>query len=104
MADDEVLVNSFSRALKLGARRPCTPRTASWCSRCRRSWSRPVPGPRPAVASAGRRGEAAERAIRIAEVLGTPLYIVHVSCADSIDAIIRARSRSCVYGERSPAT
>jgi dihydropyrimidinase len=44
--------------------------------------------------------EAAERAIRIAEVLGTPLYIVHVSSEDSVNAIIRARSHGQrVYGE-----
>jgi len=44
--------------------------------------------------------EAAERAIRIAEVLGVPLYIVHVSCEDSVNAIIRARSHGQrVYGE-----
>ncbi|UUZ55871.1 hypothetical protein LP419_10560 [Massilia sp. H-1] len=35
--------------------------------------------------------EAANRAIAIANVLGTPVYIVHVSCAESLEAITRAR-------------
>jgi dihydropyrimidinase len=44
--------------------------------------------------------EAANRAIAIAGVLGTPVYIVHVSCAESLDAITRARARGQrVYGE-----
>ena len=36
-------------------------------------------------------GEAANRAIRIAEVLGVPLYIVHTSCIDALEAVTRAR-------------
>ena len=36
MADDEILVNSFSRALELGAIPPCTPKTASWFFACSR--------------------------------------------------------------------
>ena len=44
--------------------------------------------------------EAANRAIAIANVLGTPVYIVHVSCAESLDAISRARAKGQrVYGE-----
>jgi dihydropyrimidinase len=44
--------------------------------------------------------EAANRAIAIANVLGTPVYIVHVSCAEALDAITRARARGQrVYGE-----
>ncbi|MGK0362514.1 MAG: dihydropyrimidinase, partial [Bradymonadia bacterium] len=45
-------------------------------------------------------GEAANRAIRIAEVLGVPLYLVHTSCIDSLEAITRARlSGQRVYAE-----
>jgi dihydropyrimidinase len=36
-------------------------------------------------------GEAANRAIRIAEVLGVPLYLVHTSCIDALEAVTRAR-------------
>src|SRR5213079_2571958 len=44
--------------------------------------------------------EAANRAIAIANVLGTPVYIVHVSCAESLDVISRARAKGQrVYGE-----
>ncbi|HSV51080.1 MAG TPA: amidohydrolase family protein, partial [Burkholderiaceae bacterium] len=45
-------------------------------------------------------GEAANRAIAIAEVLGVPIYVVHVSCTESAEAIARARARGQrVYGE-----
>lgn len=45
-------------------------------------------------------GEAANRAIQVAKAMNTPIYIVHVSCKDSLDAIIRARSAGQrVYGE-----
>jgi dihydropyrimidinase len=36
-------------------------------------------------------GEAANRAIRIAEVLGVPLYLVHTSCIDALEAVTRSR-------------
>jgi dihydropyrimidinase len=36
-------------------------------------------------------GEAANRAIRIAEVLGVPLYLVHTSCIDALEAVTRAK-------------
>ncbi len=45
-------------------------------------------------------GEAASRAIRIAETLGTPLYLVHVSTKEALDEITYARSKGQqVYGE-----
>jgi dihydropyrimidinase len=45
-------------------------------------------------------GEAANRAIRIAEVLGVPIYVVHNSCKQSLEAITRARNEGQrVYGE-----
>ena len=45
-------------------------------------------------------GEAANRAIAIANVLGAPLYIVHVSTEEAAQAIARARARGHrVYGE-----
>jgi dihydropyrimidinase len=48
-------------------------------------------------------GEAANRAIRIAQVLGVPVYIVHVSAKDAVDAIARARSEGLrVFGEVLP--
>jgi dihydropyrimidinase len=45
-------------------------------------------------------GEAANRAIRIAQVLGVPLYVVHTSCKEALEAISRARLEGQrVYGE-----
>jgi dihydropyrimidinase len=44
--------------------------------------------------------EAVNRAIALAELAGSPLYVVHVSCAGSVEAIAAARSRGLpVWGE-----
>jgi len=103
MADDEVLVNSFTRALELGALPTVHAENGELVFQMqKRLVEQGITGPeghplsRPPAVEA----EAAERAIRIAEVLGVPLYIVHVSCEDSVNAIIRARSHGQrVYGE-----
>ena len=103
MADDETLVNSFTRALELGALPTVHAENGELVFQMQKKiLAAGITGPeghplsRPPAVEA----EAAERAIRIAEVLGTPLYIVHVSCADSVDAIVRARSHGQrVYGE-----
>ncbi len=103
MADDEVLVNSFTRALELGALPTVHAENGELVFQLQKKLlAAGITGPeahplsRPPAVEA----EAAERAIRIAEVLGTPLYIVHVSCADSVEAIVRARSHGQrVYGE-----
>src|SRR5256886_5492330 len=45
-------------------------------------------------------GEATNRAIQLARVAGSPLYVVHVSCKDSIDPIAYAREKGWnVWGE-----
>ena len=45
-------------------------------------------------------GEATNRAIQIAHVAGSPLYVVHVTCEESVDAIARARAKGWpVWGE-----
>jgi dihydropyrimidinase len=103
MADDEVLVNSFSRALELGALPTVHAENGELVFQLQKKLvAAGITGPeghplsRPPAVEA----EAAERAIRIAEVLGTPLYIVHVSTEDTVAAIIRARSHGQrVYGE-----
>ncbi len=103
MADDETLVNSFTRALELGALPTVHAENGELVFQLQKKllaagFTGPEAHPmsRPPAVEA----EAAERAIRIAEVLGTPLYIVHVSCADTVDAIVRARSHGQrVYGE-----
>jgi dihydropyrimidinase len=52
---------------------------------------------RPALAEA----EATERAIRLADMAMTPVYIVHVTCREALDAIVSARRRGGfpVYAE-----
>ena len=103
MADDETLVNSFTRALELGALPTVHAENGELVFQLQKKLlAAGITGPeghplsRPPAVEA----EAAERAIRIAEVLGSPLYIVHVSTEDSVNAIIRARGRGQrVYGE-----
>jgi dihydropyrimidinase len=48
-------------------------------------------------------GEATARAIRLAEMAGAPLYVVHVSSAMAADAISDGRKRGLpIYGETCP--
>ncbi len=45
-------------------------------------------------------GEAANRVIRLAQVINTPVYVVHNSCREAVEAITRARLEGQrVYGE-----
>ena len=45
-------------------------------------------------------GEATNRAIQLARVAGAPLYVVHVSCKESVEPIARAREQGWdVWGE-----
>ncbi len=94
MCDDEVLVNSFSRAAELGAL--CTVHAENgelvWQLQ-KRIFEKGITGPEghPLSRPPEVEGEAANRAIRIAEVLGVPLYLVHTSCEDALEAVTRAR-------------
>ena len=48
-------------------------------------------------------GEAAQRAITLATLAEAPLYVVHVSCAHSLDAVAAARVKGLpVWGETCP--
>ena len=48
-------------------------------------------------------GEATNRAIQLARVAGAPLYVVHVSCKESIEPIARARTDDWkAWGETCP--
>jgi dihydropyrimidinase len=48
-------------------------------------------------------GEAAGRIIDLATLVGTPLYIFHVSCGEVVERILAARSRGLpIYGETCP--
>ncbi len=103
MCDDETLVNSFKRALELGAMPTVHAENGELVYLMQQEVARMgITGPeghplsRPPMVE----GEAANRAIAIADVLGVPIYIVHVSCIESAEAIARARARGQrVYGE-----
>jgi len=103
MADDEILVNSFRRALELGAMPTVHAENGELVYQLQQELlAKGISGPaghplsRPPVVE----GEAANRAIAIAGVMGVPLYIVHVSCIEALNAIIRARTNGQrVYGE-----
>lgn len=94
MCDDETLVNSFSRARELGALCTVHAENGELVYRLQKEvFERGFTGPEghPLSRPPEVEGEAANRAIRIAEVLGVPLYLVHTSCIDALEAITRAR-------------
>lgn len=103
MADDETLVNSFRRALELGAMPTVHAENGELVFQLQKQiMEQGISGPeghplsRPPAVEA----EACQRAIAIADVLQVPLYVVHVSCAESAEAIARARARGQrVFGE-----
>ena len=103
MCDDETLVNSFRRALELGAMPTVHAENGELVYLLQADMkAKGILGPeghplsRPPAVEA----EAAQRAIAIADVLNVPIYVVHVSCAESLEAITRARARGQrVYGE-----
>ena len=103
MCDDETLVNSFKRALELGAMPTVHAENGELVYLLQADMkAKGILGPeghplsRPPAVEA----EAAQRAIAIANVLNVPIYVVHVSCAESAEAIARARAAGQrVYGE-----
>jgi len=103
MADDEVLVNSFSKAFELGAIVTCHAENGELVYRLQQKiFDMGITGPEghPLSRPPEVEGEAANRAIRIAEVLGVPIYLVHTSCRQALEAITRARTEGQrVYGE-----
>lgn len=103
MCDDEVLVNSFTRCLELGALPTVHAENGELVFRLQQElYDRGLRGPEahPLSRPPAVEGEAANRAIRIAEVLGTPLYIVHNSAKQALEAITRARGEGQrVFGE-----
>ena len=103
MVDDEVLISSFMRAKELGAICTVHAENGELVFRLQKEvFEKGITGPEghPLSRPPEVEGEAANRAIRIAEVLGVPLYIVHNSCFDSMEAIARARAEGQrVFGE-----
>jgi len=103
MADDEILVNSFTRARELGAIATVHAENGELVFRLQQAMiDKGITGPEghPLSRPPEVEGEAANRAIRIAEVLKVPLYVVHNSCKQSLEAITRARNEGQrVFGE-----
>lgn len=103
MADDEVLVNSFKKCTELGAMATVHAENGELVFQLQKEiLAKGITGPeghplsRPPIVE----GEATNRAIQIAQVMNVPIYIVHVSCKDSLDAITRARNEGQrVFGE-----
>ena len=103
MATDDILVSSFSRCLELGAIPTVHAENGELVYHLQQKYLKMgITGPeghplsRPPVVE----GEAASRAIRIAQALNTPVYLVHVSTQDALDEICYARSHGYkVFGE-----
>ena len=77
-------------------------KTENWFFIFRKRFGKGITGPEGHPLSRPPRveGEAANRAIQIAQTLNAPLYVVHVSCKEALDAITRARLEGQrVYGE-----
>ncbi|ERS82876.1 dihydropyrimidinase [Halomonas sp. PBN3] len=103
MADDETLVKSFRRCVELGAMPTVHAENGELVYQLQQEMlEKGITGPEahPLSRPPFVEGEAANRAIQVAQAMHTPIYIVHVSCKDSLDAITRARSAGQrVYGE-----
>jgi dihydropyrimidinase len=103
MVSDEQMLQSFQRCLELGAVPTVHAENGEIVWHLQQMLKRQgITGPeghplsRPPVVE----GEAANRVIKIAEVVGSPIYIVHNSCIESLEAITRARlSGQRVFGE-----
>jgi len=103
MADDEILYNSFTRSLELGAIPTVHAENGELVFQLQKKlleMGMTGPEAHPLSRPPAAEGEAANRAIRLAEVIGVPLYMVHVSTQDALEEITRARnSGQRVYGE-----
>lgn len=103
MVPDENLVKSFARCLELGAIPTVHAENGELVYHLQKEiLAKGITGPEghPLSRPPEVEGEAANRAIRIAQVMGTPLYIVHNSCKEAVEAITRARNEGQrVYGE-----
>jgi dihydropyrimidinase len=103
MVNDDELYHSFSRCAQLGALPLVHAENGDIVFRMQEDFMRRgVTGPeghaysRPPEVE----GEATNRAIMIADMVGSPLYVVHTSCRESLAAIARARAAGKrVYGE-----
>jgi dihydropyrimidinase len=103
MVNDEELYHSFSRCAALGALPMVHAENGDVVAELQATLiEKGVTGPeghaysRPPIVE----GEATNRAIMIADMVGSQLYVVHTSCRDAHEAIARARAQGKrVYGE-----
>ncbi|GER00166.1 hypothetical protein JCM17845_07890 [Iodidimonas gelatinilytica] len=103
MAGDDILFPSFSRAMELGAIPTVHAENGEMVYQLQQKLlAAGITGPEghPLSRPPEVEGEAAARAIRFANVIGVPLYIVHVSASDALEEITRARNAGQrVFGE-----
>lgn len=103
MADEEILVNSFSRSLQLGALPTVHAENGEQVFRLQREVvEKGITGPEghPLSRPPECEGDAARHAIHLAKTLNVPLYIVHNSCIQSLEAIAQARDEGLqIFGE-----
>ena len=103
MADDEILVNSFTRARELGSLCTVHAESGELVDHFQtKIFESGITGPEghPQSRPPQVEGEAANRAIRFAQMIDVPLYVVHNSCAHSLNEIARARREGQrVFGE-----
>ncbi|MCE0493701.1 dihydropyrimidinase [Vibrio salinus] len=106
MATDDILVNSFNRCLELGAIPTVHAENGELVYHLQNQLlEKGITGPEghPLSRPPKVEGEASSRAIQIAGTLGAPIYLVHVSVEESVDAIKYARDRGqIVFGECLP--
>ncbi|MEA2780520.1 MAG: dihydropyrimidinase [Rhodospirillaceae bacterium] len=103
MVSDEQMLQSFSRCQELGALATVHAENGDLVYFLQQELlKRGITGPEghPMSRPPEVEGEAANRVIRIAQVINTPVYIVHNSCKEAVEAITRARLEGQrVYGE-----
>src|SRR4051794_21470655 len=103
MVNDDELYNSFARCAHLGAMPVVHAENGDVVALMQEALiARGVTGPEAHAYSRPPEveGEATNRAIMIADMAGSPLYVVHVSCEQAHEAIRRARQKGMrVFGE-----
>ena len=103
MVNDEEMLHSFRRCRELGAVATVHAENGEIVYYLQQELMRAgIRGPEghPLSRPPEVEGEAANRVITVAQVAGVPVYIVHNSCREAVEAIARARANGQrVYGE-----
>jgi dihydropyrimidinase len=103
MVTDEQILQSFQRCQELGALATVHAENGDLVYFLQQELlKKGITGPEghPLSRPTAVEGEAANRVIRLAQVINTPVYVVHNSCKESLEAITRARHEGQrVYGE-----